>query len=383
MITKFQLYSTKLNSFVENKIFERKGNYQLFHKTQSLEAIIDCGYIIAGGNDEEDGKEWWNTPLRKNVFPNMGEEGPKTISATRNLNYLWLPALELDVEKISDKYKIIPYSENPDFYLDFQRKFQPPKELQKNFQRNPNYKQNGQGLKPASNKNLHPLQNMLRSKSKKAGELYWRVKTDKMALDFGIAEELIVTDKLDVGKYVKRIIYDNENKRLIDKIKEKYPHIEIVKVDKHRGYSDIKKAIKQKERQKELVYQESFDYEDDPFITSAQDSYGQTVIGYGKVIRVPGIHPLDVVEPTLRGLIRDNIDFEFYYSEYSEHTEYLIILRGDWKSKLEKDDGGNLLPSTEGDQWYISPIRGTNFYHVGWIKIDDVEIWLDAKRYNL
>lgn len=28
------------------KLFERKGNYQLFHKTSSLLDIIDSGYII-------------------------------------------------------------------------------------------------------------------------------------------------------------------------------------------------------------------------------------------------------------------------------------------------------------------------------------------------
>ena len=31
-----------------------------------------------------------------------------------------LPDFEFDVEKLSDRFRIIPYSENPDFYIDFQ-----------------------------------------------------------------------------------------------------------------------------------------------------------------------------------------------------------------------------------------------------------------------
>ncbi len=79
------------------------------------------------------------------------------------------------------------------------------------------------------------FQNQIRSKSKGSGKLFWRVKTDKYNMDFGISEELILTDKLDVGKYVKRIFigdyYNLYNKKLeykkVKKIKEKYPNIEI------------------------------------------------------------------------------------------------------------------------------------------------------------
>jgi len=220
------------------QLFERKGDYQLFHKTSRLKEILNDGYIIAGGKDDDSG-EWWNYDIRKNVIPNLVKDKYKSISATRNLNYLWLPALELDVEKISDKYRIIPFSENPDFYI----KFIDDKR------------------KSNINPKLGKLQNMLRTKD--AGDKYWNVKTNKHADDFGIAEEIILTDKLDVSKYVKRIIlgYPGSNEDIIDLIHKKYPHIEVVEVDEgcpsRIGYVDIKKALKQKEKNREKVLQEN------------------------------------------------------------------------------------------------------------------------------
>jgi hypothetical protein len=103
-------------------LFERKSDYQLFHKTEyeKLLKILKDGYIISGGNEEDN---YWDVAIRKNVFPNWEKGKYKTISATRNLNYFGLPALELNVEKISDRYKIIPYIENPDFYLELDDKY--------------------------------------------------------------------------------------------------------------------------------------------------------------------------------------------------------------------------------------------------------------------
>jgi hypothetical protein len=92
---------------------------------------------------------------------------------------------------------------------------------------------------------------MLRSNLPEARKLYWRVKTQKNIFDFGIAEELILTDKLDVGKYVKRILlnsYYHKNSNIQEIVKSKYPHIEIIELNKDKGYMDIKKAIKQKEK---------------------------------------------------------------------------------------------------------------------------------------
>lgn len=212
-----------MNNLQFYKIFERKGNYQLFHKTtlSNLKSILKEGYIKCGGNEDDDFKcDYWNHILRKSVLPNWKENDKKfkTISATRNFDYLGLPALELDVEKISDKYRIIPYSENPDFYLDFKGK-------------------------PAKTK-LNKYQNLIRSKDKKSGKMFWRVKTDTDVMDFGIAEELILTDKLDVSKYVKRIILDTGDYYEIEKIvKLKYPHIEIVELYEP-NYFKLNKKLK-------------------------------------------------------------------------------------------------------------------------------------------
>jgi hypothetical protein len=211
------------------KIFERKGNYQLFHKTDNLIEILESGYIIAGGKKSD---IFWDIQLRKNVISNWEEGKFLSISATRNLDYMYLPALELDVEKISDKYKIIPYIENLDYYLDF----------------------DDNKLEPNINKNLGKIQNKLRSKSKNSGEEYWKIKTKKNIFDFGIAEEIIITNKLDVSKYVKRIILEKSrsgNRTVIDIVNKKYPHIEIIEIDNSKGYVNIKKEIKQKIKSKE------------------------------------------------------------------------------------------------------------------------------------
>jgi len=221
------------------KILERKGNYNLFHKTNNLIEILKSGFIKAGGGNDKEASLWCDTVIRRNVINNKkyDKKLPLTISATRNLDYLHLPALELDVEKLSDRYKIIPYSENPDFYLDFHdNKFKKCKS--KNFKSR--------------------LGRELRSKSKGAGKDYWRVKTDKSHMDYGISEEIILTDKIDVSKYVKRIILNrrswDDNQYIIDIIKKKYPHIEVVEIDKTSkiGYADVKKELK-KEKEKELV----------------------------------------------------------------------------------------------------------------------------------
>jgi len=199
----------------------------------TLIKILKSGYIIAGGDDKE---MVWDASLRKNVIHNWRKGKFLSISATRNLDYLRLPTLELDVEKISDKYKILPYIENLDYYLDF----------------------NDNKLKTNKNKNISQFQNKIRSKSKDAGKAYWNVKTNKGAFDFGIAEEIILTDKLDVSKYVKRIILDkpryNSNNNIIELVNKKYPHIEVVEIDGHKGYANITKTIKQKEKTKEKVY---------------------------------------------------------------------------------------------------------------------------------
>lgn len=207
MITKFTL-------------FERKGDYQLYHKTMGMDtmySIIMMGYIKAGSE--------FDCPLRKSVISDWDYGKYKAISATRSFTYMGLPALELDVEKISDNYRIIPFSENPDFHLSFI-------DLEgsgKGGGLSGGHEGGGYGkMKRGKNPNLTTHQNAIRSKSKGAGKLYWRVKTDKCASDFNISEELILADKLDVSKYVKTIYISKESKKFENLVKKKYPHIEVV-----------------------------------------------------------------------------------------------------------------------------------------------------------
>ncbi len=58
-------------------------------------------------------------------------------------------------------------------------------------------------------------------------------------MDYGICEELILTDEISVRKYVKRIILEkyskynySNNKVIIDLIHSKYPNIEVVEIDR-------------------------------------------------------------------------------------------------------------------------------------------------------
>jgi hypothetical protein len=256
--------------------------------TSDLKGIITSGFIKCGGDE---GGDWWNHPLRKNVFPNWkkGDKKFKTISATRNLNYMSIPALELDVEKISDKYKIVPFSENPDFYLDYTGD-------------NIGYSaEKRKDYKPTKNKNLTNFQNMIRTKDQDAGRLYWRPKTDTSAMDYGISEELILTDKLDVGKYVKRIILDkNEyrNNEIIKLINKKYPQIEVVEIEKGQErnrsykYMDVKRASKELQKQKELVLQESDEYE---FLDKVDEVNSKPIFNIGDIVYANDVkHCLDL-----------------------------------------------------------------------------------------
>jgi hypothetical protein len=83
-------------------------------------------------------------------------------------------------KKFSSDFKIIPFSENPDFYLDLQK------------------------IHKLKFKNKEDLKKVLRFKE--YNDIYWKVKTDKNHDDFDIAEELIVADKIDIKKYVKKVI---------------------------------------------------------------------------------------------------------------------------------------------------------------------------------
>lgn len=144
-------------------------------------------------------------------------------------------------------------------------------------------------------------------------------------------------------------------------------------------YNTFNESIKEED---DLDYRNSVDKDDSFLDDDYQDdrNFQDEIMGYGKLIT---LWKLESIAPTLQGLIRDNVPFDFYYYKDpdSPHTDYLIELKGDWRDKIKN----NLLPSIDGigDQWYISRLTSNDWYGVDWIKVADVEMFIDAKKYNL
>lgn len=130
-----------------------------------IKKIVDSGYIIGTGE--------FDSELRELVAKG------KCISATRNKEYptrvgRWV--IVFDTKKLSSSFKVVPFCENPDYYLEIMDK-----------------------------EELGDISNAIRKK--KYNDIFWKVKTDTKHADFGICEELIVTDKIEIKKYVKKIVF--------------------------------------------------------------------------------------------------------------------------------------------------------------------------------
>jgi hypothetical protein len=121
----------------------------------------------------------FDSGIRKGV---IGKES--AISATRNIRTAFdygSDIFEFDMLKLSSKYKIKPFCENPDYYLD-----------------HPEFDENNPIL---GNKLAYML------KDKEQSKLYWRIKTDTKHFDFDICEELIVTDEIDISKICEQNLH--------------------------------------------------------------------------------------------------------------------------------------------------------------------------------
>ena len=162
----------------EEFILESK-NYNLYKGVGNLKQILLDGKIkLLKG-------EWgyqWSSDMRRN----LGIKDEVGISVTRNFStavgYGYGDAvIEFDTQKLSNKYKIIPIIENLDYYLNL------PKEKTK---------------KLSISKQL---------RLKEFGKEYWNNKTNKDAFDFGIAEEIIVSNEVSI-KYIKKVyIFDRRD----------------------------------------------------------------------------------------------------------------------------------------------------------------------------
>ena len=160
----------------EEIILESK-NYNLYKGVGNLKQILLDGKIkLLKG-------EWgyqWSSDMRRN----LGIKDEVGISVTRNFSTAvgyGDAVIEFDTQKLSDKYKIIPIIENLDYYLNL------PKEKTK---------------KLSISKQL---------RLKEFGKEYWNIKTNKDAFDFGIAEEIIVSNEVSI-KYIKKVyIFDRRD----------------------------------------------------------------------------------------------------------------------------------------------------------------------------
>jgi len=161
----------------ENFINESK-NYNLYKGVGNLDSILEDGVIKYSGD--------WNSCIRNN----RGIKDGVGISATRNFSaakgygdYI----IEFDTQKISDKYKILPFIENLDYILDLSNK----------------------------GKSTNPISKVYRYKE--YGKEFWDIKTNRNAYDHDISEEIIVAKEIPV-KYIKKVYlvsdYDKRNQRI-------------------------------------------------------------------------------------------------------------------------------------------------------------------------
>ena len=132
-------------------------NYQLFHGVDSLLQILKSGVVI--------GTNHWDSPMKRNLLGGTFD----TMSCTRNFNAAFKygeAVIEWDLPKLSSRYQVIPFCENPDFYTDKVK--------------NPKFGGKGSfGKSPKNNTALF-------SKNKKDNEAYWKVKTDPRDFDYVI-----------------------------------------------------------------------------------------------------------------------------------------------------------------------------------------------------
>ena len=196
----------KVNRFENFKLFEGK-NYQLFrgaHGNEQLEKQLKEGYLSDSGE--------WESEIRKR----LGIE--RAISATRNFDYAknFMPVIEFDLNSLTNNFKVVPFSENLDYFIFYRQK-----------------------------KGKINFEKALKEKDKIFNKELWKYKTDRFESDFGIAEELIITDKIPI-KYIK-IIYLNENddnesiKKILGEL-----NIQFKEIDRYYNYAQSKlKRFKQ------------------------------------------------------------------------------------------------------------------------------------------
>jgi hypothetical protein len=170
-------------------IIESK-TYNLYKGVTRLDEILKSGKLKYDNN--------WETTIRQN----MGIMGIG-ISATRVFSTALKygeAIIEFDIEKLSAKYRIIPFSENPDYFIWYKKHFSPPDSY--------NY------VKTGISDNQY-------------NDIFWDYKTNKYDPDFNIAEEIILTKEIPI-KYFKKVYLNTDNILLLKLLKSKNIPYEIV-----------------------------------------------------------------------------------------------------------------------------------------------------------
>jgi hypothetical protein len=162
--------------------------YNLYKGVTRLDEILNCGKL----KYDDD----WETTVRQN----MGITG---ISATRIFSTALKygeAVIEFDIDKLSANYRIIPFNENPDYFLWYKTHFSPPDSDE--------YVETG----------IH---------DKQYNDIFWDYKTNKYADDFNIAEEIILAREIPIT-YFKKIYLNTDDTSLIRLLKSKNIPFEIV-----------------------------------------------------------------------------------------------------------------------------------------------------------
>lgn len=182
--------------------------YNLYKGVTRLDEILKSGKLKYEDN--------WETTIRKNM------EIPKGIgiSATRMFSTALKygeAIIEFDIDKLSVNYRIIPFSENPDYHIWYKKHFSPPDSDE--------YVKTG-------------------IQDKQYNDIFWDYKTNKHADDFNIAEEIILAREIPI-KYIKKVYLNTDSTIFPRLLKLKNIPFEIID-DAH--LSEIKHKKKKKKR---------------------------------------------------------------------------------------------------------------------------------------
>lgn len=141
--------------------------YNLYKGVFHLDKILKSGKL----SNQDD----WDTLVRKNInAEGIGISATRVFSTAAKYGKT---VIEFDIDKLSANYRIIPFSENPDYFIWYKKHF----------------------VEPGSEDYIK--QSIL---DNQYGDIFWDYKTNKYSDDFDIAEELILAKEIPI-KYIKKV----------------------------------------------------------------------------------------------------------------------------------------------------------------------------------